>query len=160
MKKISWYNIKWGFWALKHFFKVVKNDVRPWDYNGSLVFLKKHLETILNAFETNQREVDETRIPKENDIKRCIELIDNVLEDEYWERCGYDFKRNKYNFVPCKDKPGHSQLVWEIEGAQTKEEIDDIKTRADKLEKDEWDELWDTIKNGNQSNCGMKGWWD
>src|SRR5690606_14432517 len=38
------------------------------------------------------KEVDETRIPKEKKLKRAIQLLENLLDDDYAKRCGYDYE--------------------------------------------------------------------
>ena len=43
---------------------------------------------------------------------------------------------------------------------QTDKELRTIFTNARKLQKKEWDELWDTIKDGNKGEFGLNSWWD
>jgi len=99
----------------------------------------------------NLLEIDETRIPKEKDIERAIELLDNILNDNYIERCGYKqdlrplneilVKQNNSNFYKSTDNPNH-----------TKEELNIIFINANKLEKEEMEELMNIMKK-------IKEWW-
>lgn len=149
--------LKWRIWAFRNYNKVVIVNARPWDYKSVLYFMKKHFEILAERFEDGM-EIEETRIPKEKDIKRCVELLHNIIEDNYAERCGYDSNRNNFEFVAVEGHPDQFEMV-DAEGSQTKEERREIFEKARKLEMEEWDELWDIIKKGKNSQFGMQGWW-
>lgn len=150
--------LKWRFWAFKNYRKVVMTRARPWDYNAVLHFMKKHFELLSERMEHGW-EVDETKNPKVEDIKRCIVLLNNIIEDNYSERCGYDFERNNFEFVEVEGHPDQHEMVH-TKDSQTPEEIREILAKSRKLEQEEWEELWDIIKKGKSSPHGMQGWWD
>ena len=95
---------------------------------------------------------------KVEDMRRVIGLLHNQIEDNFTERCGYDYNYET-DFIPCDDKEGY----WCMEDNKTpeqKENNDRALKESNKLEQEEWDELWDTIKEGKHSNIGMQSWWD
>lgn len=97
------------------------------------------------------------------DIKRCIELIDNHLEDNFAERCGYESGRTVIDFEPIDEELDGEKLYHMVNkhpNPQSDEELTVVFANARILKKKEWDELWDTIKNGNKSDYGMESWWD
>ena len=100
--------------------------------------------------------------PKIEDIKRCIELINNNIEDNYAERCGYLYDESKYDFVPIEKNDDGQQLYEMVvtRATQTDDEVKEIFKKAQELEQKEWEELWEIFKKGNKSPVGMKGWWD
>ena len=141
----------WGFW--------------DFDYHSSLKILKFNLELLYKRIE-NGHEIEESRDKKLLDIKRCIELLNNQLEDDYVDRVG-GLNSSKYPFefedidpnIP-KDSPLKRFKLKEF--CSEKEQEEDSKTfeKARKLEEKEWKELWETISNGKNHEFGMRGWWD
>ena len=108
-----YYNIKWFFKNVWRYKNILYNDIRPWEAHGVMVFAKEHLKDVLNSIRDETRylqEVDDTRLPKEQDIARCIEILGNIEEDNFAERCGYD-DDFELEFEPIEDKPGYSRLV-------------------------------------------------
>ena len=127
--KYPWYDFRRGIQNLYTHFSIVWKS-GDFDYVYILGMTKFKLERLEKVIQDGI-EVEKDRLPKVEDIKRCIELINNKLEDNYAERCGYQ-----------------------------SEELREIFKKAHELEKEEWAELWDTIKKGNKSDHGMNGWWD
>jgi hypothetical protein len=154
----KYYEWKWRFWALKNYRKVVMNEMRPWDYHGVLALMKKHFEILAKRIERGW-EIEESKSQKVKDINRCVELLDNIIQDNYSERCGYDHKRNNFDFVQVEGKSGQYEMV-DSPGSQSAEEKSEIIKNARKLEEEEWAELWDIIKKGKSSDYGMMGWWE
>ena len=157
----KWYDFKRGVQNLWNYKKIVWGT-GDFDYHYILRMQKFQLERLLKVLE-NGIEVEEGRLPKMEDIKRCIELIDNQLEDNYAERCGYDSDRVITGFEEIDEKLGDEKLfkmVNKHSNPQTEDELRTIFTNARELQKKEWDELWDTIKNGNKGEFGLNSWWD
>ena len=105
----TWYKFKFWqhrYWDLKReisnliaYFKVVWN-IHP--YNGDTTFFsltKKSLERLLVWIE-NGHECKETRLPKVKNIKRTIKILNNFLEDNFAERCGWKFDTPKFLTFP------------------------------------------------------------
>jgi len=161
--------ITWLRWKIREFKRGVKNlyeffplvwKTRDFDYGYILKMQKFQLEKLLVTIE-NGIECDEGRLPKVEDIKRCLQIMDNIEKDNYAERCGYKTDDIDIVFEPVTvDGEEHYEMKNKHPQSQTKEELRVIFENARKLEKEEWDELWETIKNGNKSNHGMQGWWD
>ncbi|MFA5153067.1 MAG: hypothetical protein WC554_10940 [Clostridia bacterium] len=87
--KDIYYDLKWEFWAYTHYRKIVK-EMRPWDGQYIYQMTKHQLELLLPEIE-NGNEVDSSRLKKVKDIKRLIELLNNTIEDNYFNRCEFDF---------------------------------------------------------------------
>lgn len=129
----KYYDLKRGIKNLIAYYKVVFN-IHP--YNGDSTFYsltKLSLERLLEWIE-NGHEIDETRLPKVKDIKRTIELLNNFIEDNFTERCGWKFDETNI-FVPV-----------------TKENREAL-NKSYKLQEDEFNELFNLLKN-------IRSWWD
>ena len=95
-------------------------------------------------------EEEQSRLKKVNDIRRCIELLDNMINDNYDIRCGYieDSRNISEIFVRntdgcyLSDNPNH-----------TPEERLEIFKAAVVLEKKEMKEFTTLLRN-------MKSWWN
>lgn len=150
-----WLDFKRGIKNLVKFFPVIwkTND---WDWRTIIDVQKFQLERLLKSIKEGN-EIDETRIPKEKDIERCLELINNLIEDNYAERCGYDSERHIMGFKPLPN--GNYEMVNNHPNPQTDEELSVIFKNSRELEKKEWDELWDIIKKGKEGEWGLNSWW-
>ena len=131
----KWWDLEKGIKNLKAYFKVVFN-IHPYCADHTIMALTKlSLERVLFWLEKGN-EVEETRLPKIEKIKRSIELIDHYLKDDYMDRCGW---------------------VSPVKFLKETPEEDAINTKAAKdsriLQEDEWNELFDLLKE-------MRGWWD
>jgi len=153
----QYYNLKWGIWALRKYIPMVWK-MRNFDRDYVYMMMKHQLTLLCDRIEYRGLEVEGDRMKKVKDMRRVIELLHNQIEDNFADRCGYDYNY-KIDFVECEDKKG----FWEVVDNKTpeqKENNDRALSESHKLEQDEWEELWDTIKNGKESNIGMQGWWD
>lgn len=158
--KYPWYDFRRGVQNLFTHFSIVWSS-GDFDYAYILRMMKFKLERLEKVLEDGY-EIEEDRLPKLKDIKRCIELLNNKLEDNYAERCGYEPNAVKHEFVPIeKDEDG--EQLYELVSTpitKTNEEIKEILNEAHKLEQVEWEELWDIIKKGKNSPYDMRSWWD
>jgi hypothetical protein len=143
-----YYNTKWYFWALFKYHKVVK-QMRPWDASYIFQMMRFQLEILLPQIE-NGNEVDESRLEKVKDIKRLIELLNNHINDDYFERCGFDYNFD-FNFVDTDD----NNLV-ELKTTETEEQSkknSKVVEDAYELEKAEMKEISKLITK-------MPSWWN
>ena len=158
-----YHNTKNGIKSLIIYFPIVWN-MRDWDYSLLLQMQKFQIKRLYNYIKKREMEVAETRVPKEKDMERCIEILNNLIEDNYIDKLGglnsykYPFKFKKINNKD-KEKNDLYEKVNHITEKEQEEDFEKIK-KARKLEEEEWKELWDTIKNGKNSDFGMQGWWD
>lgn len=157
----KWYSFRRGVKNLWNYFPIVWKS-GDFDYHYILRMQKFQLERLLKVLE-NGYEVDESRLPKIEDIKRCIELINNLLEDNFAERCGYKSDRITVVFEPLNetlDGEPLYQMVNKHPKPQSKEELSKIFKKSRKLEEKEWNELWSIVSKGKHSQYGMNSWWD
>lgn len=105
------------------------------------VCLNMHLEKLRDT--TFAQEVDETRIPKEKKIERCLELLTNIKAQEYNQRCGYDYNYDVY----FKSIPGSTNSTMESTATpDQKAHNKKVRKIAQELEEKEWNELMDILK--------------
>jgi len=115
----KWWNLTRGIKNLTAYFKVVFN-IHP--YNGDTTFYsltKLSLERLLKWIE-NRHEIE--------NIKRSIEILNNFLEDNFAERCGWTFDESKLFEPPT-------------------EENDNAIKKSLELQEKEWDELFTLLKD-------------
>lgn len=139
-----------GIKNLIKYFSIVWNN-RDYDYAFVLRMMKFQLDSLLKCLE-NGHEIDEDRIPKENDIKRCLILIQNILDDEYMKRVGYDNDRFVLDFRKIENKEMYEAIDVST-NPYSREEMKDMLEKSNTLRKGEVNELFDLMKN-------IEGWWD
>ena len=142
-----YYNVKY---TIINFYKYagIVSKHRPWDGQYILDMMRFQLKELCNTIETCSDEVDESRLPKIEKMKRCIEILTDVVEGNYPNRCGY---------LDGAEKLVHNKETHSIKFERQKgyEDYDGFKVfdAAIKLEKKEWNELFEMLKD-------IKGWWD
>ena len=107
-----------------------------------------------DTIKENNREIDETRIPKEEKMARVIELLDNCSKDDFADRCGYVY--GDFEFEEIKKEGKNGNKVYELkkeEDEETSKNNSRALKESHKLEKEEWNEMCDLLKD-------MKSWWD
>jgi len=151
-----WYNFKYGIKNLKRFFWVVWK-YRGFDFQYNLDLLKRGLEVYLTM---KNYEIDEDRIPKENDIKRVIEIIERREKSDYISEAEKELGEIEpydIEFKEITDKDIDGENLYEMVDNQSKEGKEHSKKiykRSDEIEQSEWNELFDLIKKNGQ------GWWN
>jgi hypothetical protein len=148
------YNLKLSFKFFRKFFYAIWN-FRAYDSTYTLEILKiclqEHLSEI--ASDSGMQEIDKTRLPKEEKLKRAIELLDNTLRDDYAERCGYDYNYD-FNFEPFEEEG--KEKLFEMKTTTTEEqEVNNTRAlkEANELEIKEWEEFTTILQ------YELKGWW-
>jgi len=157
--KYKFWRVRDWYWGNKNWLKNcfryrnVLKDTHEFDYSAIHSFTKKHLTYLLKEIQDGRdygQEVDETRIPKEKAIQRCIDILIHIDNDDYKERCGYDFDYKIY-FEDCVNED-YSEMKDTLTEAQ-KIHNDKASEKANKLETSEWNELFRLMRDG------LKGWW-
>jgi len=143
----KWYDLKMIFWAKRKYRKIVKK-MHPWDYGSILKMIKFQLEILSEHIELKGLEVDEDRLPKVENMKKTIKLLNNQIEDNYAERCGYDHDV-KFKFVD----QGDGTSTMEHEDKEVVRHNKRVFKEAHELEETEWNELFELLKD-------MRQWWD
>jgi Asp-tRNA(Asn)/Glu-tRNA(Gln) amidotransferase C subunit len=119
---------------------------RSWDYSYSLAMLRRSLTKLAHTLEFYGWEVEDSRMKKVNDIKRAIQLIDNLREADYINQAELELGELKNTDWDRDDTP------------EEREHNAKVFKRAHEIEESNWKELWKIFK-GNK-NRGMRGWWD
>ncbi len=152
--RTHFYNIKWFFKNIWRYRKQLYYGLRPWDSICGMEVLKENLKDILQTMQDPtdyMQEVDETRLPKEKDIARVIELIENQETDNYAERCGY-----KWDYEITFEKTDNQimQTTRIVSTATEELEVSNMKAieKGRKLEEKEHKELMKLLGN-------YRGWW-
>ena len=153
-----WYNLKYGIINLYRFFWVVwkwRAHCNTYSMNlyanGLIEYLKR----------SNKYEVDEDRIPKELDIQRAIDIIDNIENSNYISAAevelGLKHPTRDILFEKFEDDSDMGDDLYELIDTRTDEDVkiaNMIYMLSDKIEQDEWDELISLIRNNARS------WWN
>lgn len=154
------YNLKLSWSYFKKFFYHIW-WFRGRDYNSTLelllLSLKEQLSTIKSA--THKEYMEPV-----NNLERCIELLDNMIKNDYDDRCGYDYNY-KISFVPYKGKvdledetdenlKGEElfEMVSDITDEQ-KTHNDNVREQAKALKEKEEEEFFRLFRENYQS------WW-
>jgi hypothetical protein len=123
---------------------------RSWDYSYSLVMLRRSLTKLVHTLEFHGWEVEESRMEKVKNIKRVIQLIDNMSKDEYVKQAELELgelKNSDWLFNDRDDTP------------EEREHNAKVFKRSHEIKEAEWNELWKLMK-GEEMDGGMRGWWD
>lgn len=146
---------------------------RGWDHNFNERMFKRTLELTADCIEHHGNEVEDSRMKKVVKMRRAIQILNNHTEDLYISMAEKELNAevvSGFDFVPCEDNPE----LCEMKDTCTPEQNEmnsKIFSLSDKMEKEEWEELWNIIKG--QDKCpegvewddhfdgsGLKGWWD
>jgi len=147
-----YYKLKWSIENFFKYFRIVSR-MRPWDFNYLLEMFQFQLKLLKEYIEKYGIEIDKTRLQKVERMEKVIELLDNFLKDDYSERCGYNCKAYKINFVKLPNKELYEMVRKKQLGFKDYDE-NKIFKNSYKLEEKEWNELFDILKSD------LKGWWD
>lgn len=164
-------------------FRQVLWEHRWWDYRFTLTTLRTSLE-IMEKGMHNGLEVRETREKKIAKMQRAIQILKNIENDDYISMAESELGEiihHPWEFEDAIDHPGFYQLV-DKDTPEEKEHNRKVFDRADELETQEWNELWEILKgknykeyyetlseeekeNSNNFNewfdgTGLQGWWD
>lgn len=161
------------------FFRFFKNiwlfrkelvDYQWWDYHYTLQMLKKCIDEMANNLETKGIEVDSSRLKKVEKMRRASQIINNFLENNHLERVQKIY--GEFSPIEWSDFPDvpHTKVM-----SKTTDNDRKILDECQKLEDQEWEELWTIMKgqdykkyknskkpdwDGWFDGSGMRGWWD
>jgi hypothetical protein len=166
-EKLIWYDT--NLWKVWQFFKrgiptFIGNIWRFrkelynhqwWDYRYTLEMLYRSLSIMVDKLEKDGIEEDSSRMKKVNAIKRALELIKHKLDEDYIERG--ELKLGNINWKPIEFEPvgDGTYSLNDNDTPAEKKHMKKVFQYAQKLENDEWKELWDILK-GNQSMSEYK----
>jgi hypothetical protein len=120
-------------------------------------------------FEKNGIEIDETRLPKVEKMKRAAQILKNLQNCNYITLAEGELGNIFLKPWEFEDVPEHPSLTRIIDTETEEEKAHNKKVfqRSNELEQLEWIELW-TILSGEKI-CGgerkidgsdLRGWWD
>ncbi len=146
-----YYNTKYTILNYIKYAKIISRH-RTWDSEYILEMMQFQLKDLCNTIEKYGNEIDEERLPKIENMKRAIEILENQLKHKYLEKCGYIAEATEFKFNKTKDDEFTELTIEKVPGYENYDEHK-VFVEADKLETQEWNELFDLLKD-------MKGWWD
>lgn len=152
-----WYNVKLGFKNIKRFFHAVW-WFRESDFSYTLNLLEISIQAQLEGMEKYSNEEDESKKQKMDSMRRAIEILKNNSEDNYADRCGYDYDYN-IEFIPTTVKDFGGGNLSELVDNKTPEQRENNKKALEKamgLEQYEFDDL---VRIINDQYSGLRSWW-
>ena len=161
-----WYRI-WETvrYSIPNFFKNVwyfrkeLYDFEAWDYRYNLNLFQRSLEATADYIEHRGYEEEVSRMKKVTKMRRVLELLNQDRGDTYLDQAQAELG----------ELQNQSEWIWEEGRESTPEEKlhnNKVFRRANEIEKQEWDELWNIIKGeeftsyGEYDGSNMKAWWD
>jgi len=109
-----------------------------WDHTYLFMLMRKSLVDMATNIERYGYEVDKTRIKKVDKMLRAAKILDNIIEHRYTEIAEEQLgKELKLDWDITDD----DQIVFTTSKKQEKINKQ-IRTLADKIEEEEWKELW------------------
>ncbi len=164
-------------------FRSELTNYHPCDYEHSLRLLKKSLTRSCDYIENYGKEENESRSKKVYYMRRCIYLLDCIINDSFSnlaeKNLGLNHSSNGFKF---EETIIDGEKYYEMIDLRTEEEIstdDAIMTESRKIEKETWIELFDILKGDNfdydyiidpnlknksyeeiHTGRGLINWWD
>jgi len=181
--------INWIRYDIPNFFKNIwifrkeLTNYHPWDYNHSLRLLRKSLIESCSYLEFRGHENNETRLKKVYYMKRCIYLLDCIIDDLFSDiaekslslihsSSGFEFKEIFH------DNEKYYEMI-DLRNDQEKIDDDKIRIESLRIEREYWEELFNILKGDNfdydfytdstlkgksyeeiQTGRGLINWWD
>lgn len=141
------YNLKLSWKYFKKFFYHVW-WFRGRNYHSTLELL---LLSLKEQHKTLKESVHEDYMTPINNLNKCVQLLDSIIEDDYINRCGYD---NNYEikFVPIDEEETLFDMKSTESDAQFKHN-DDVRKRANQLKEEEEEMFFKLFKEN------YKHWW-
>jgi hypothetical protein len=157
-----------------------------WDYTFTLQMLHRSLSIMVDKLEKDGIEVESHRLKKVAKIRRAIQILKSKIDGDYIERAESELGEIKYKSLQYEKIEGLDlyQLV-DNDTPEEKKHANKVYAYADKLEEQEWKELWKIFegqdikefskllktktkeeqRNGDIWNewfdgSGMRSWWD
>jgi len=170
---------------MRKFFRFIKNiwafrktlwNFRWWDYHFTLEMMKTSLVIMSDNLETKGIEVDVPRLKKVAKMRRAIEIMNNLQGVQHIMMAEKELGElfiEPFEFKPSESHPGSYELV-ERNTPEEKEHNSKVYARANEIEEQEWNELWDIFKGQENTKynpynqdwddwfdgSNMKTWWD
>lgn len=144
-----WYDLTWAVGNYIRYFRIV-GKMRPWDYSSNLKMMKFQVDLLYNSMKKYSNEVEWDLSQKLKRMERFIELANHKLEDDYTDRCGFDYDY-EYGFDMDSDNDKKYKLLT-TESKDQKDKNSKALKEASDLEEKEWNEMIELLKD-------MRSWW-
>lgn len=136
----------WRFFANIWRFRKVLWEHEWWDYRYTLNVLYTSLYIMEKNYSVKGYEVPESKDKKVAKLRRVLFLLKNKLDDNYIDRAESILGKIKYYEWEFEDiGNGRSRLI-DKETPEEKEHAIKVYKLADRIEKDEWNEIWEIFK--------------
>jgi hypothetical protein len=157
-----------------------------WDYHFTLQMMYRSLSIMVVKLEKDGIEIDSHRLKKVNAIKRALTILKSKIDGDYIERA--ELKYGEIHSRPFQFEPienSNSYRMVDDDTPSEKKHRTKIYAYANKLEEQEWKELWKIFegqdikqfskllksktKEEQRNNdvwgewfdgSGMRSWWD
>jgi hypothetical protein len=157
-----------------------------WDYHFTLQMLYRSLSIMVVRLEKDGIEIDSHRLKKVNAIKRALAILKSEIDGDYIERAELKYgeiSTRPFGFEPIENSTSYRMV--DNDTPAEKKHRNKVYAYANKLEEDEWKELWKIFEGQNIKQyskllksktkeeqkhsdvwgewfdgSGMKGWWD
>jgi hypothetical protein len=157
-----------------------------WDYHFTLQMMYRSLSIMVVKLEKDGIEIDSHRLKKVNAIKRALTILKSKIDGDYIERA--ELKYGEIHLRPFQFEPIENSNLYRMVDDDTpaeKKHNSKVYSYANKLEEDEWKELWKIFegqdikqyskllksktKEEQRNNdvwgewfdgSGMRSWWD
>lgn len=163
-------------------------DYHWWDYHFILQGLSTSLKPMADNLEKKGIEIESSRMKKVQKIRRAIEILDNITEDNYTSMAEKELGEIIYNpieFIPIQGTDKYSLHIKDTE--EESSHNSSVYKRSNEIQESEWNELFQILKgqdgseyishrvsSGTNENCdesgvewdswfdgtGLRGWWD
>lgn len=123
-----------------------------WDYHYVLEGLSTSLAPMADGLEKRGNEIESSRMKKVKQIRRALEILDNIKEDKYIEMAEKELGNIIYKewmFIPIEGTDSFSLNIDETDEEQTHNSR--IYCRSNEIQEQEWEELFYILK-GNVYN--------
>jgi hypothetical protein len=150
----KWYNLRWAIRNLRLYFNIV-TKARDWDFFYILQMMKFQLGFLKERIRRGH-EVINDKCEKVRNIERVIELITNIEEDNFRERCGYNSAATKMEFIE-EDPTESGEVMYRLEFVK-QPGFEDYNEKAifnctNELQEKEWRELLELLSKA-------RSWWE
>jgi hypothetical protein len=143
---------------------------RWWDYGFLLDLLKTAVSEMARRFEKDGIEEPISRMKKVAKMKRLVELIERITENDYYPEAGkalgLEYKYESFSLV---DKGDYFEYVTEEQSENNLK----IRNLSSELYEKDWNEIFYILKGQDYSKfdknlewsdqfdgTGLRGWWD
>lgn len=139
---------------------------RWWDYDFTLMLLKKSLEIQEDGMRTRGWEEQTSLDKKLARMRKVIKLIQNHLDDNFVDRVEIELGELYLSDLKFEKTDNGMYALVDEDTEEQKAHNKLVFKKAHELEEKEWKEIWETIKGKkykeykNYDGSDLRTWWD